>query len=103
MHLIHALVDSDEVKSAFLKRHNIPSGRMMIKNQNSKDRELSVWELLTMLWNDPSFELITKELGSLHSDFSTSEVLSYNKIPGLLCTSQEKCKEKINSMLLQLN
>ena len=76
---------------------------MAIKNRNSEDREPSVWELLTMLWNDPAFEPITEELRLLHSELSTSEVLLYGKISGLVCASPEKCKEKINSMLLQLN
>ncbi len=102
MLLIHALVDNDEVKSAFLKRHDIPQGRA-IENCNSKDREPSVWELLTKFWNDPSFEPVTEEVGSLHSDFSNAEVLSYDKISELVCASPEKCEEKINLMLLQLN
>ncbi len=39
----------------------------------------------------------------LHSDFSTAEVLAYDKISGLICASPEKCEEKINLILLQLN
>ncbi len=80
MHLIHALVNNDEVKSAFLKRHDILPGRMAIKNCNSDNKEPSVWELLARFWNGPSFEPVTDELGTLHIDFSTAGVLSYDKI-----------------------
>ncbi len=103
MRLIHALVDSDVVKAAVLKRHDIPPGRMAIENCNSKDREPSVWELLTKFWNDPAFEPVTEEVQSLHSEFATSEALLYDKISDLLCADPEKCEEKNNSMLLQLN
>ena len=30
--LIHALVDHDEIKRAFLMRHNLPNGRMTVEN-----------------------------------------------------------------------
>ncbi len=76
---------------------------MAIKNCNSDNKEPSVWELLARFWNGPSFEPVTEELRTLHTDFSTAGVLSYDKILELICASPEKCEEKINSMLLQLN
>jgi len=103
LRLIHALADNDEVKDAFLKRHDIRPGRMAIENRNSNDQEPSVWELMAEYWNDPAFEPVSEELPALHSDFISSEVLSHEKVAQLSPTTPEKCEENIKSMILQLN
>ena len=70
LRLIHALVDHDNIKAAFLHRHDIPVGRLHLENRNSVDkRQPTMWELLTTKWNDPLFCPTTELIEDLHSDF----------------------------------
>jgi hypothetical protein len=56
LRLIHALIDHDEIKSAFLMRHNLPGGHMTIENRNTEEARLgTVWQMLADKWNDPIF------------------------------------------------
>ncbi len=74
-----------------------------IKNRKSNDQILSIWNLLAVYWNNSSFEPITEVIPDLHSEFLTPKGLSYNKVTKLPLATPEKCKEKLNSMILQLN
>ena len=53
LRLIHALVDHDDVKSAYLTRHDLPSGRMAIENRNTVEAHTgTVWQMLVPLCKD---------------------------------------------------
>ena len=53
LHLIHALIDHDEIKRAFLTHHDLTGGGIAVENQNTEEtRESSVWQLLANKWND---------------------------------------------------
>ena len=71
LRLIHALVDHDEIKSAYLTRHDLPSGRMAIENRNTVEARMgTVWQMMADRWNDPNFLPVTGIFPELHSDFS---------------------------------
>ena len=47
LHLIHALVDHDEIKRSFLTCHDLTRGCISIENRNTEDaRASSVWQLI---------------------------------------------------------
>ena len=100
--MIHAIVNNDDV-NAFLCRYNIPSGRLAIKNCKSENRYLTVWEMVVELWNNLEFTLITKELGDLHSDFLVEEEISFDHVKDMTSATPEKCEDKLNSMMVQMN
>ena len=81
LHLIHALIDHDEIKRAFHTRHNLPGGHMEVENRNTEEMRRSfVWQLLADKWNDPLFLPITAALPDVHSEFSGPIPLTYMKL-----------------------
>jgi hypothetical protein len=61
LRLIHCLVDHDNIKKAFSRRNDLPSGRLHLDNPNSVDkRPVTVWELLSNKWNDPEYIVETE-------------------------------------------
>ncbi len=77
LHLIHALIDNNDVKHTDLSRHDIPSGRLTIEKQNHDDGVLSVWQMMANYWNDQKFTLETQEIPDLHSNYSMSEKIMH--------------------------
>ncbi len=54
--LIHALIDNNEIKHAYLERFNVPSDCMVIKNRNTPEtRAACCWAMMAIKWNDPPF------------------------------------------------
>ena len=103
LRLIHALIDHDEIKRAFLTRHDLTGGRMAVENRNAAEtRASSVWQLLANKWNDPLFLPVTVALPDVHSDFSLPIPLSHDAVSHMQ-TATEKCKEKWQALNLQLN
>ncbi len=50
LRLIMALVHSDKIRSAFMKRNDVSNERIVLDNQKSVEkRETTVWELLSSL------------------------------------------------------
>ncbi len=71
LHLIMALVYSDEIRCAYLKQNNISIKRIALDNQKIVDkRATTVWELLSSLWNDANFSPVTEYMNDLHSDYT---------------------------------
>jgi hypothetical protein len=70
LRLIHALVDNNEIKHAYLERFDVPSDRMVIKNRNTPEtRAACCWAMMAVKWNDPLFFPSLILMGELHSDF----------------------------------
>jgi hypothetical protein len=47
--LIHALVDNDKIKHAYLERFDFPSARMVIENRNTpKTRVVCCWAMMAV-------------------------------------------------------
>ena len=103
LRLIHAVIDDNEIKRAYLNRLNVPSGRMAVENRNTAAaRASNVWQMVANKWNDPLFLPITSLKPDTHSDFSLPIALSYESVNKLQPASVEKVEEKWNSMILAL-
>ncbi len=56
LHLIHAVIDDNDIKAAYLSWLNLPSGRMAIEQRNTPAAlALNVWQMVADKWNDPLF------------------------------------------------
>ena len=56
LRLIHAIIDDNDIKAAYLSRLNLPSGRMAIEQRNTPTALASnVWQMVADKWNDPLF------------------------------------------------
>lgn len=99
--LIHCLIDSDEIRSAFLRRNTFARTRLELDGRNAADAPLSCWEMMAILWNDPTFCPKTY-IVSMHEDFSSEMSIPYDEVAGLIPATAESCKEKITNMLVNL-
>jgi hypothetical protein len=60
LRLIHCIIDHDEIKMAFLRRHDLSSSCMEVENRNSVSKQnKTVWELVSEKWNDIDFSFQT--------------------------------------------
>ncbi len=76
--LIHALVNHDETKKAFITCHDLTGGHMAIENRNSEEEKApAVWQLLANKWNDQLCFPVPLPLPELHSEFSHPIPLSF--------------------------
>ena len=96
-------INNNDVKHALLCRHDIPSGCLVIEKCKSENCDPTMWEMVAELWNDPGFTPTTKELSDLHSDILVEEEISFDCIQDTASATPEKCKEKLNSVTVQLN
>ena len=104
LRLIHALIDHDNIKRAFLGLHDLPGGRMGVENRNTEEARMnSVWQMLSDKWNDPNFLPVTAVLPDLHSDFERPIPLLYEAVSHMQKATAEKVQERWQSMNLQLN
>jgi hypothetical protein len=55
LRLIHCVVD-DSIKEDYRRRDIVQPGRMEVENRNSSVRPENVWEKISKLWNDVTFE-----------------------------------------------
>jgi hypothetical protein len=98
--LIHALIEHDDIKQAYLTRLNSLT-RAELENRNStKNRDATVWELIAQEFNDPTFNPVTKILLLSHEDFIVEIDLSYSKVAHMAEATPDKVKEKFSSMTL---
>lgn len=104
LRLIHAMVDHDNIKRAYITRGHLPSGRMTVENRNTQaTKDKSVWKLLADKWNDPLYFPVTSVKENTHSDFSRPIALSFEIVSHMQPATVEKVQEKWSSMVLALN
>ena len=104
LRLIHAMVDHDNIKRAYITRGHLPSGRMTVENRNTQaTKDKSVWKLLADKWNDPLYFPVTSVKENTHSDFSHPIALSFEIVSHMQPATVEKVQEKWSSMVLALN
>ena len=95
LRLIMALVHSDKIRSAFLKRNDISNDRIVLDNQKSvKKRATTVWELLYSLWNDENFSPVTEFIANLHLDFTPPISIPHSRVSTLSPATPDKAQEK---------
>jgi len=104
LRLIHAMVDHDNIKHAYITCGHLPSGRMTVENRNTQaTKDKSVWKLLADKWNDPLYFPVTSVKENTHSDFSRPIALSFEIVSHVQPATVEKVQEKWSSMVLALN
>jgi hypothetical protein len=104
LRLIHTIIDHDNIKLAFLKRHDLSSSRMQVENRNSVNkREKTVWELVSEKWNSVEYSAETICIGHLHTDFSDSKTIPHSNVESMMVATPEKCEQKFQSMMSELN
>ena len=93
--LIHALVDNDEIKHAYLEHYDVHSDRIVIENQNTPEtRAECCWAMMAIKWKDPLFFPSSILMGELHSDFGGPTVIDHDVISDLTVATAEKVKDK---------
>lgn len=103
LRLIHALVDHDNIKAAYVHRGDIPSGRMAVENRNTEEaKAASVWQMMADKWNDKSFAPATASEPGWHPHYTTSETISFEMVSEFLPPNAEKVKDRFESMMTVL-
>jgi hypothetical protein len=103
LRLIHCLVDHDDIKMAYLRRHDIDNTRISLDNRNSDVRQPTVYELIADRWNDPTFAPETEVFPDLHPDFIFSQFLSFDLFCELAAASPQRVKDKLQSLNVTLS
>lgn len=104
LRLIHALVDIDQNKNAFLRRHEISSNRLVVDNRRSEGKSATTaWELIADIWNSVEFQPMTEEAPEVHSDFTLSKEISFYDISEYDDVTPEKVESKFSSMIVVMN
>jgi hypothetical protein len=101
--LIMALVHSDEIRSAFMKRNDISNEKIVLDNQKSVEkRGTTVWELFSSLWNNANFSPVTEFIANLHLDFTRTISIPHSRVSTLSPATPDKVQEKISTMIVSL-
>jgi hypothetical protein len=101
--MIHALVDHDEIKRAYLTHHDLPSGRTGIENCNTPvAMAQNVWNLIADKWNNVLFTPSTNAM-DCHSIFFVLEVIGFDTVCDFATATVEKVEERWGGMVLALN
>ncbi len=85
LRFIHAIIDDVDIKAAYIRRLNLPGGRMAIENRRTPAAILSnVWHMVAEKWNNLSFAPTTSVKES-HSDFSLPLSIPFEMPSATLC------------------
>jgi hypothetical protein len=95
LHLIHTLIDHNEIKRAYVARFDIPSDHMVHENRNTSEAKAStMWAIMSDKWNDPFFSPSMVLMNHLHSDFALPIIIDHDVVSDLVVATLEKVKEK---------
>ena len=102
LRLIHAIIDDNDIKSAYNSRLNLPGGRMAVENRRTQEAITSnVWYMVANKWNDPLFHPTTS-VKDHHSDFARPIAIPFDSVASMQPATPEKAEEKWNTMNLTL-
>ncbi len=79
--MIHAIIDNDKIKSAYIHRNNAPSGRMTVEIQNTAEaKAANAWQRVADKWNDvTSAPNITENVPDVfHDCFAVLETIPHD-------------------------
>ncbi len=94
LHLIHALIDHDNIKAAYVCHSEIPSGQMAVENQNTEEtKAASVWQMMADKWNDKNFALATACELDWHFHYVSLETIAFEMVSEFLPPNAEKVQE----------
>jgi hypothetical protein len=103
LRLMHPLVDHNEIKRAYLARHDLPSGQIAVENRNTPAAMAqNVWHLIADKWNDVLFAPSTNAM-DCHLDFFVSETIGFDTVCNFAKATAEKVEERWGGMVLALN
>ena len=102
LRLIHCLIDFQKTRRMYLYRDSADPTQYSCENRNNpeKSRE-TVWEVLSNQWNDSDFELTTRGLEHLHSDFK-EESLCFEQVKYMTKADPEKIHSKFAAMVVEM-
>ncbi len=90
LHMMHKLVDHNEIKRAYLTHHNLSSGQIGIENCNTPAAMAqNVWHLIADRWNNVLFMPSTNAM-DCHSNFVVSEVIGFDNMCNFAAAMVEK-------------
>ena len=102
LRLIHAVIDDENIKTAYIRRLHVPGGRMAVENRRTAEAvQSNVWFMVAEKWNDESFSPTTSVKDS-HSDFNEPIPIPFEAICDFMPATPEKVEEKWNAMILAL-
>ena len=91
--MMHALIDHDEIKRAYLTCHDLPAGWIGIENcHTATAKEQNIWQLIANKWNDPTFSPSSNAM--CHSDYFSSEVLGFDIVCEFATATAEKVEDR---------
>jgi hypothetical protein len=100
LRLIHALLDHDNIKTAYVRRGDISSGRMAVENRNTDEaKAASVWQMMADKWNDENFAPATACEPDWHFHYTSSETITFAMVSEFLPPDAKKVKDRFESML----
>ena len=98
---IHCLIEDGAIKSAFIRCHN-SKDRIQLDNRNSMEkRDPTVWELMSLKWNDCEFNLKTMILNiEGQTEFLDEISLDYPSVQHFAAATPGKCETKFDEMMV---
>ena len=93
LRLIHALIDDDDIKRAYLVRLDVSSDRMVVENRNTPaSKAASVWAMMSRKWNDPHFSPTTRRI-DLHSDFYDPIAIDHDVVSDMTPATRRRLRK----------
>ncbi len=87
LRVLHATIDNEDNKRSFIRRADLPPGRMSVENQKSV---VSVWTKIAETWNDLDFNPATKAMPNEHTNFAVSDIISHELVAHMSAATVEK-------------
>jgi hypothetical protein len=96
--LLHSIIDHAHIMQKFLTRLQSMS-RLSLENRNSDlCRDISVWEDVSDVWNDPRYTPTTE----IFNNSLQPREIPHSKVATLAKATPEKCEIKLNAVVLNL-
>jgi hypothetical protein len=103
LRLIHCIIDFEDIKKLYSKRHVAASKkRMAMDNRKSEGKHPpSVWELVADKWNDPLYTTTTEiVLRARKNEYDNPIVITHNTVERFMDATAAKCKKKFREIVL---
>jgi hypothetical protein len=96
--LFHCIVDHSHILQKFRTKLQSMS-RLSLENRNSDlSRDISVWEDISNIWNDPEYTPTTE---LFNNNLQQTEI-PHSKVATLAKATPEKCESRFNAVVLNL-
>ena len=103
LRLLHAILDVEANRAAFIARNAISNNRAEVDNRNSTVRPPTCWEVITDTVNDPGFNPKSNDMPEeLHEDFMHPIDLSYERFAVYEPATPAKCQERFEDAVVKM-